>query len=143
MSRSGYTDDDGSYDQWEVIRWRGAVESAIRGKRGQKTLKAILSAMDSLPAKRLIQNDLQSKTGTGDFCTLGVLGKARGINMDSIDPYNRNSVAAAFQIAPALASEIFYENDEGCWDEETPEQRFCRMRRWVTSHIRPPSEPMT
>lgn len=32
MSRCGYSDD---YDQWALIRWRGAVESAIRGKRGQ------------------------------------------------------------------------------------------------------------
>ena len=32
MSRSGYTDE---CDGWELVRWRGAVNSAIRGKRGQ------------------------------------------------------------------------------------------------------------
>ena len=117
-----------------MIRWRGAVKSAIRGKRGQSTLKAILAAMDALPVKRLIQNDLQSKTG--EFCTLGVLGNARGIDMASLDPDNRECVAAVFDIAPALAAEVFYENDEGCRGDETPERRFERMRRWVTSNIK-------
>lgn len=36
MSRSGYTDED---DIWAMIRWRGAVTSAIRGKRGQQALR--------------------------------------------------------------------------------------------------------
>jgi len=139
MSRSGYTDDwDYGECQWMMIRWRGAVKSAIRGKRGQTTLKAILDAMDALPLKRLIQNDLQSKTG--EFCTLGVLGNARGVDMTSLDPDNREGVAAVFDIAPALAAEIFYENDETCGYNETPEQRFARMRRWVASNIRPQLE---
>ena len=139
MSRSGYTDDwDYGEGQWMMIRWRGAVKSAIRGKRGQTTLKAILDAMDALPVKRLIQNDLQSKTG--EFCTLGVLGNARGVDMTSLDPDNREGVAAVFDIAPALAAEIFYENDETCGYNETPELRFARMRRWVASNIRPQLE---
>ena len=139
MSRSGYTDDwDYGEGQWMMIRWRGAVKSAIRGKRGQTTLKAILDAMDALPVKRLIQNDLQSKTG--EFCTLGVLGNARGVDMTSLDPDNREGVAAAFDVAPALAAEIFYENDEARWNNETPELRFARMRRWVASNIRPQLE---
>jgi hypothetical protein len=34
MSRSGYSDDiDSADDQWALIRWRGAVKSAIRGAR--------------------------------------------------------------------------------------------------------------
>ena len=45
MSRSGYTDDYDDGYEWANIRWRGAVKSAIRGKRGQATLKAILDAM--------------------------------------------------------------------------------------------------
>jgi len=141
MSRSGYTDDwDYGEAQWMMIRWRGAVKSAIRGKRGQSTLKEILAAMDALPVKRLIKNDLQSKTG--EFCTLGVLGNARGIDMASLDPDNREGVAAVFDTAPALAAEIFYENDECCWRDETPERRFERMRRWVASNIRPQSETL-
>ncbi|KGC50992.1 hypothetical protein DO66_5867 [Burkholderia pseudomallei] len=36
MSRSGYSDDCGG---WSLIRWRGAVNSAIKGARGQKFLR--------------------------------------------------------------------------------------------------------
>lgn len=42
MSRSGYTDD--CDDQWALIRWRGAVNSAIKGKRGQQALRGRLDA---------------------------------------------------------------------------------------------------
>lgn len=35
MSRSGYTDD---CDGWQLIMYRGAVASAIRGARGQRLL---------------------------------------------------------------------------------------------------------
>jgi len=138
MSRSGYTDDYDGDGQWAMIRGRGAVESAIRGNRGQNALKAILAAMDALPVKRLIENDLQSKTG--EFCTLGVLGHARGIDMASLDSDNREGVAAVFGIAPALVAEIFYENDEGGWHNETPERTFERMRDWVASNIKSTGE---
>lgn len=30
MSRSGYNDD---IDNWQMIKWRGQVASAVRGKR--------------------------------------------------------------------------------------------------------------
>ena len=69
MSRSGYTDD---YDGWDLIRWRGAVHSAIRGRRGQAALREIIAALDALPEKWLAANSLE--TADGDYCTLGALG---------------------------------------------------------------------
>ena len=38
-----------------------------------------------------------------------------------------------FGIAPALAREIVWENDEAGWYDETPESRWKRMRAWVAS----------
>jgi hypothetical protein len=35
MSRSGYSDDYGDDEPWQLIMWRGAVASAFRGRRGQ------------------------------------------------------------------------------------------------------------
>ena len=55
MSRSGYHD---GIDQWDLIRWRGAVASAIRGKRGQAFLREMLDALDALPEPKLIAHDL-------------------------------------------------------------------------------------
>ena len=102
MSRCNYSDD---LDTWAMIRWRGAVASAIRGKRGQAFLREMLVALDAMPDKRLIRNDLVSEDGA-KFCALGVVGKARGLNIEYIDPFEAEQVAGAFNIAVALAREI-------------------------------------
>jgi hypothetical protein len=157
MSRSGYSDD---CDGWALIRWRGAVNSAIQGSRGQAFLRELATALDAMPDKRLIADELQ--TADGEYCAIGVLGAARGVDMSKLDPEDREAVAAAFNIAPALAAEIVYENDESVyrWDwvwVETfgplrrhesrrhqvrveipglPERRWHQMRAWVQSNLK-------
>lgn len=129
MSRSGYSDD---CENWSLICWRGAVNSAIRGARGQAFLLELRDALEAMPEKRLVADVLEAD---GEFCTIGVLGAKRGINMEALDPGDREEVAGAFGIAPALAAEIVYMNDEGSWQAETPEQRWGRMRNWVEENI--------
>lgn len=132
MSRSGYSED---IETWSLIRWRGAVNSAIKGKRGQSFLKDLLVALDAMPEKKLISDELEVQ---GEVCALGALGKTRGIDMSNIDPYDRETVANTFDIAPALAAEVVYENDEGgpsYFSQETPEGRWQRMRNWIESLI--------
>ena len=131
MSRSGYSDD---CDGWDLIRWRGAVTSAIRGKRGRALLLELRDALDAMPEKALIAHDLVNSTG--QFCTLGVIGNAHGVPLSEIDPEDSDQVADAFKIAPALAREIVFENDEATWYDETPEQRWERMRRWVDEALK-------
>lgn len=132
MSRSGYTDDG---DDWAAIRWRGAVASAIRGKRGQAFLKEMLSALDEIPNKRLIRGDL---VADGDVCALGAVGVKRALpGLLDIDPYDPD-IAGIFSIPTALASEIMYINDEAVpyyWVAEKPEDRWQRVREWVASKI--------
>lgn len=130
MSRSGYSDD---CDGWALIRWRGAVESAMKGKRGQKFLIELAEAMDAMPVKELIANELVEH---GSFCALGVVGRKRGIAIESIDPEDSRTVADQFGIANAMAQEIVFMNDEGAWYDETPQQRWSRMRQWVDLNIR-------
>lgn len=130
MSRSGYCDDG---DNWAMICWRGAVKSAIRGKRGQLLLTELLAALDKMPNKRLIESELESH---GEFCALGVVGSHRGLDLNNIDPEDFEVVAKEFNIAEALSREIVFMNDEGMWgNEETPEHRWTRMREWVASEI--------
>ena len=126
MSRSGYSDD---CDGWALIRWRGAVTSAMRGKRGRDLLLELRDALDAMPEKVLIAHELVDATGS--FCTLGVIGQARGRPLKDIDPEDSDQVAKLFDIAPALAKEIVFENDEAAWYDETPQQRWTRMRAWV------------
>jgi hypothetical protein len=127
MSRSGYSDD---CEGWDLIRWRGAVASAIRGERGQAFLREMIVALDALPQKRLTENALEHD---GEVCAMGAVGLKRGIDMNEIDATDRHSVASAFGISPALAAEIAYENDE-YW-RDTPENRWQRMRKWAESHL--------
>lgn len=71
----------------------------------------------------------------GDVCALGALGRVRGLDMTDLDPNEPEGVAAAFDIASPLAREIVYWNDEGGDYQETPEQRWQRMRDWVARQI--------
>lgn len=129
MSRSGYSDD---CEGIVLINWRGAVASAIRGKRGQAFLQEMLEAMAKLPERKLIDHDLERE---GSVCAIGAVGKARGIDMTGIDPEDREKVAAIFGIAPALAAEIVWINDEQWSGVETPEARFERIRKWIESEL--------
>lgn len=128
MSRSGYNDDSNG---WEFIRWRGAVNAALRGKRGQAFLKELLAALDAMPEKRLIADDLERN---GEVCAIGALGRSRCIDMSKLDPEDGDAVAAQFGIARALALETVYINDEH-WMAETPEERWRRVRAWVAEQI--------
>lgn len=139
MSRSGYSDDCEGLNLW-----RGAVNRAIKGKRGQHMLRELLAALDAMPEKTLAADSLV--TAEGEYCTLGALGAARGLDLRSIDPEDSDAVACAFGVAPALVREVVYENDEsedGChcvagkwtYQAETPAERWTRMRKWVEKQI--------
>ncbi|TAL82050.1 MAG: hypothetical protein EPN62_05700 [Candidimonas sp.] len=140
MSRSGYNDD---CDERELAMWRGAVTSALRGKRGQQFLRELATTMDAMEEKALIAESFHD-TEDGGFCTLGTVGAARKVDMKDFIDLAREEVGEVFGIAPAMAAEIMYENDEGGpWGSpETPEARWQRMRNWVQSQITPtPQEP--
>lgn len=133
MSRSGYSED---LDNWELIRWRGMVASATRGKRGQLFFKNLVSALESMPDKKLISSALESNEGV---CAMGALAQHQKIDVKNIDPMQSDQVASLFDIAPCLAQEVAYENDEVYWSE-TPEHRWSRMYRWAKENIRSPLE---
>mgnify|MGYP001559218415 FL=1 len=129
MSRSGY-DNDGT--EWDMIRWRGAVTSAMRGKRGMAFLEELRGALDTMKEKRLIEGELVQE---GEVCALGAIGMKRGIDMAAINPYDVDTVANTFSIAHAMAAEIMFMNDEGGNYGEPPERRHKRMCAWIDEEI--------
>jgi hypothetical protein len=141
MSRSGYSDDCSG---GELNLWRGAVNQAIKGKRGQAFLRETLAALDAMPEKRLTTDSLHEPE-TGQFCTLGAVGAARGMDMKPLQYSEREGVAKAFGISEALAAEIMFENDEASsywpcnYKDMTPERRWVYMRAWVVARIVQPS----
>lgn len=151
MSRSGYSDEYECDYPNAIYLYRQAVDCAIVGKRGQKLFRDVVDALDALPYKRLAVGSFQRTDG--EVCTLGALGCARELDMNDLNRYAqeamddewlaenvRNAAAEAFDIAPVLAAEVMYHNDEvegrfyGA--AETPEERWIRMRCWVASQIR-------
>ena len=137
MSRSGYDDDYGCDDPLLIGRWRAQVNSAIRGARGQGFLRDLAVAMDAMQDKSLIAGELVNEHG--GCCAIGVVCKARGLDVSAIDYDDTSAVGAAVGIAHQMAAEIEYENDENAlWSlrcEETPSDRWRRMRRWVDAKL--------
>lgn len=117
MSRSGYTDEND--DPLAYGRWRQAVKRSIEGKRGQAMLRELVEALDAMEDKRLYPGSFA--TPEGEFCTLGVLGAKRGTQVSDLgdeDECDPTMVGQRFGIAPAMAAEIMYLNDEylvDCW----------------------------
>ena len=131
MSRSGYTDDIDNH--WHHIMWRGRVASSIRGKRGQSMLRDLLTALDEMPDKRLYPNSFAA--ATGEYCALGVLGAARGTEMDDLgnaeDGCDERLVAERFGVAAPLVQEIMYINDEWIDDCKFVDVEICGpVRPW-------------
>lgn len=137
MSRSGYVED------CETIGlYRNAVHRAIKGRRGQAFLKLLRESLDAMPEKRLVTDALVRtdcrRTESNGVCAMGSVVLHKKLDAADVDPDDRHAVAALFNIAPALAAEIAYENDEGDYhhrEPETPEQRWMRMRKWVEERI--------
>lgn len=144
MSRHGYT--DYIEDELAAGRWKGRVKSAIRGKRGQAFLKDLAAAMDEMPVKELIREELIDEDG--QCCTIGVVCKARGLDVSRVDYEDSDAVGKLVDIAGPMAAEIEYWNDDGGdrwgpdasgkWGTiyETDAERWARMREWVAKQIR-------
>lgn len=152
MSRHGYSDE---LDQWDLIKWRGQVASAMRGKRGQKLLVDLVKALDAMTEKALIAGKLV--TVDAEVCALGAVGQLRGIEMPTVDKngdeyegddFDSYEMADLFDVAHQLAAEVMWQNDEGGRDHkvvdgrwqycpETPQERWQRVRAWAMRHIQP------
>jgi hypothetical protein len=135
MSRAGITDDP-TPEQWRM--WglhQQALDLAIAGKRGQTFFRDLIAALDAMPVKRLASSVFVGERG--ECCAMGAVALHRRLAPAEIaalayddsgdEPMDRGAVAEALDIAPSLATDVAYENDEGAWSE-TDEQRWQRMR---------------
>lgn len=137
MGRSGFGEDcDDDYNTANLFT--ANIERATKGKRGQAFFRELLAALDAMPEKRLVPDELQ--TGEGEVCALGCLGKARGVDMRGVNTEDHDKLGKLFGIAPLLAREVMFENDDDFgWrsHNETPEQRWKRMRDWAARQLQP------
>jgi len=134
MSRSGYSD---CLEQGALNCYRANVERATRGKRGQKFFRDLVAALDAMPEKRLIDGELEEEEGA--VCALGALRKAKNVPLEPLRDSDWDELGKAFDVAPMLAQEVMFKNDDdfAYHQEETPEQRWTRMRRWAAAQLTP------
>jgi len=134
MGRSGYAEAD---DCENVGLWRAAVARAINGKRGQAFLREMADALDAMPVKELVADEVVRDDG--HVCAIGAVAVARKLSVVGLDVYDQDEVARTFGIARALAAEIAFENDDDFsrHRSETPAQRWQRMREWVDAQLLP------
>jgi len=133
MNRSHYSDDCEN-----LGLWRGAVEKAIKGKRGQAFIKELIETLDAMPDKRLVSGELEAN---GRVCALGSVGVARGIDMSKLSLYDdSDKVARTFGIADAMAREIAHINDDA-WSyrnsEDRDADRWRIVRNWAQEQLLP------
>jgi hypothetical protein len=155
MSRHGFS--EGSGDKGEDLamgRWNAQVKSATRGKRGQAFFRALVEALDALPEKRLVPNSLE--TTEGEVCALGCLARHRGVDVKVLSLGNEefpdeewedsdwDKLSELFNIAPQLAREVMYHNDEAGYlnGEDAGSARWQQVRKWAARQIIPTEEEL-
>lgn len=163
MNRSGFSDE--CDDPLAEGRWTAAVNSSLRGKRGQAFLRELLAALDAMPDKRLIAN---SAAKDGCMCTLAVVAAQRGHDLQKLDSdmamWEWGRIAEQLGISQAMAREVMYLNDKGVsemgwvpvagptdqWGREpevytelagAAERRWQYMRGWVAQQLKQPGSP--
>lgn len=130
MNRSGYAESDDDVSDAYVDEWRRKVAEAIASPEGQAFLRELAGALDAIPGKWLIKDQLVDEEG--DCCAIGAVCRARGIDTAGMDDDGINCTAERLGVPWPLVAEIAHANDGY---RETPEQRWYRMRRWVDRHI--------
>lgn len=141
MNRAGY--DDCIDDNWALIKWRGQVASATRGKRGQQFFRDLIAALDAMEVKELAYMNVASEDGP--VCAMGAVARARGVDLseeqrqldeEDDDPeWTTCVVGSKLDIAGPLAREVAFVNDELGRHDETPAVRWHRMRRWAEGQL--------
>ena len=96
MSRSGYRDDYDD-DDGALNLWRANVDRAIGGKRGQSFLREMAAALDAMPVKELVADEVVRDSA--HVCAMGAVALARKLDVSKVDPEDPGTVADTFGIA--------------------------------------------
>jgi hypothetical protein len=146
-------------DDWDgegvhPLMWEQTCRNAIRGQKGQAVLRELKEALLGLPQQRLIDGAFSRE---GEVCALGALARHRfaagqkicwgesviaslpqleeRLGDDLEEDFITLDLGERMGLKRALALAISFENDEGTWASETPEQRYWRILRWVENNL--------
>lgn len=141
MTRHGFVDYCDFDEDPNLLegRWLARVKSAMRGKRGQAFLRDLIAALDAMPVKELHPHNVAGE----NLCAMGVVGVYRGADLtkpqeelneeDGDHEWATEYTGDILDIAPSLAREVAYLNDEGFYG--TPAETWSQMRRWAEKNL--------
>jgi hypothetical protein len=145
MSR--YSDcDDYYWEPWMEGQSAGALQSAIRGRRGQRLLRDLIAGLDALPVPELAAGALEDPE-TGCVCALGAVRLQRGSEAVPLpfDPTDEDAdwreLAKPFDISETLANAVVSQNEYGSKrnDEQSRRMRWRSVRAWAVGHLIAPA----
>lgn len=145
MSR--YSDcDDYDWEPWMEGQAAGALQSAIRGRRGQRLLRDLVAGLDALPVPELAAGALEDPE-TGCVCALGAVRLQRGpeavpLRFDPTDEdVDWRELAEPFDISETLANAVVSQNEYGSKrnDEQSRRRRWLSVRAWALGHLITPA----
>ena len=116
-------------------QWRLAVARAIQRKSGQAFLKEMKAALEALPEKKLLMENLQDEYEDGAVSALGAIGRLRNLKMSNIDPEDYEQIAALFKVPHSLVCEVMYMNYDHWW-RLSPKARYKKVIGWLESQIK-------
>lgn len=152
MSRFGDYYDDEFNNQGRL--WWANCERALKGRKGKAALAELREAMLALPEPVLIAGRLANEQG--QVCAVGAMvvhrrvaeGRERATVLGELArliPEDENcdgsdvtaTVGVSLGFTYSLAYRLAYENDEGAWNDATPEARYDRLMRFIDHEIGP------
>ena len=138
-----YSDcDDYDWEPWMEGQAAGAMQGAIRGRRGQQLLRDLVAGLDALPVPELAAGALEDPE-TGCLCALGAVRLHRGaeavpLSFEPTDPdIDWRELAEPFNISLTLANAVVSQNEYGSElnDEQSRRRRWLSVRAWAVGHL--------
>jgi hypothetical protein len=137
---------DYDWEPWMKGQAAGALQSAIRGCRGQKLLRDLVAGLDALPVPELAAGALEDSK-TGCVCALGAVRLQRGpeavpLRFDPTDEdVDWRDLAEPFDISETLANAVVSQNEYGSKrnDEQSRRRRWLSVRAWAGGHLIDPA----
>ncbi len=121
---------------WQRPSKKAILNIEIRSEGGQRFLRELRTALDSMKDKELISRLFERDSYV---CAIGCICKAKSINPNN----GINRLRALFNVSCSLLSEIVTRNDDLCdfltlgflTSQHIREVRWRRVRDWVESRI--------
>jgi hypothetical protein len=133
--RIDYSDDEQFGGQFFL--WQANCERSMRGKIGQRELRALEAALVVLPQQRLIAGTLQED---GEVCAVACYALHKGVDLAQFpSEYDSDEVGMAGGMPHLVAWKVVEMNDLA-FEGLTPEQRYTAMLRWVRAQLTPGEE---